>query len=61
MISWPKVSDDSFLGAQFFLNGFEAPFGLDQNRNGRVLRFSLEMTFLQNLFLQMTGLFEVFV
>ena len=32
MISETKV-DDSFLDGQFFLDGFETPFCLDQNRN----------------------------
>ena len=54
-------SNDSFLDGQFFLHGLRTPFGTDRNENGGVLCFSLEMTFLQKLFLQvMTGLFTVF-
>ena len=59
MISETKV-DDSFLDGQFFLDGFGTPFRLDRNKKVGVLCFSLEMTFLQMLFLQMTRLLKVF-
>ena len=54
MISDTKV-DNTLLDGQFFLDGFETLFCLDRNRNGRGTMFFLEMTFLQKLFLQMTG------
>ena len=54
MISETKV-DNTLLDGQFFLDGFETLFCLDRNRNGRGTMFFLEMTFLQKLFLQMTG------
>ena len=38
MISQTKV-DDTFLDDQFFLDGFGAPFRLDQNRNGGGITF----------------------
>ena len=58
IISETKV-DNSFPDGQFFLDDFGTPFRLDRNRNGGVLCFSVEMTFLQKLFLQMTGLLNV--
>ena len=60
MISETKV-DNSVPDGQFFLDGFGTPFRLDRNRNGGGIMLSLEMTFLQNLFLQMTGLLKVFM
>ena len=60
MTSKTKV-DDTFPDGQFFLDGFGTPFRLDRNRNGGGIMLSLEMTFLQNLFLQMTGLLKVFM
>ena len=60
MISESKVAD-SFPNSQFFLDGFGTPFHLDRNRNGGVLCFSLEITFLQKFFLQMTDLLKVFM
>ena len=58
MISETKI-DDSFPDGQFFLDGFGTSFRLDQNRNGRGINFSLGMTYLQKLILQMTGLLKI--
>ena len=58
MISETKV-DNTLLDGQFFLDGFETLFCLDRNRNGRGTIFFLEMTFLQKLFLQMTGYWKL--
>ena len=60
MISETK-EDDSFLDGQFSLDDFGMPFWLDWNRNGGVLFFSLEMTFLQKLLLHMTDLLKEFM